>query len=71
MFLSGKMPLSIQIKYFSKNTSTILTDHANRDYNTTAIKNAACILFITPMLIFYMIVQRWFIESIDRVGITG
>ena len=71
MFLSGKMPLAIQIKYFSKNTSTILTDHGNRDYNTTAIKNAACILFITPMLVFYMIVQRWFIESIDRVGITG
>ena len=71
MFLSGKMPLAIQIKYFSKNTSTILTDHSNRDYNTTAIKNAACVLFIAPMLVFYMIVQRWFIESIDRVGITG
>ena len=71
MFLSGKMPLSVQIKYFSKNMGAILTDHGNRDYNTTAIKNAACVLFITPMLIFYMIVQRWFIESIDRVGITG
>ncbi len=71
MFLSGKMPLSIQIKYFSKNTSTILTDHGNRNYNITAIKNAACALFIAPMLVFYMIVQRWFIESIDRVGITG
>ncbi len=32
---------------------------------------AACILFITPMLIFYMFIQRGFIESIDRVGITG
>ncbi|MBQ6717929.1 MAG: carbohydrate ABC transporter permease [Clostridia bacterium] len=32
---------------------------------------AACLLFITPMLIFYMIVQRGFVESIDRVGITG
>ena len=32
---------------------------------------AAALLFITPMLIFYMIVQRGFIESIDRVGITG
>lgn len=32
---------------------------------------AGCLLFITPMLIFYMFIQRGFIESIDRVGITG
>ncbi len=32
---------------------------------------ASCIMFITPMLIFYMFIQRGFIESIDRVGITG
>ncbi len=32
---------------------------------------ASCLLFIAPMLIFYMFIQRGFIESIDRVGITG
>lgn len=32
---------------------------------------AGCLLFIIPVLIIYIIVQRWFIESIDRVGITG
>ena len=36
-----------------------------------SILMASCILFITPMLIFYMFIQRGFIESIDRVGITG
>lgn len=36
-----------------------------------AILMAACFLFILPPLIFYMILQRRFIESIDRVGITG
>lgn len=36
-----------------------------------AITMAACLLFIAPMLIFYMIIQRGFVESIDRVGITG
>ena len=29
------------------------------------------ILFILPPLIFYMILQRKFIQSIDRVGIVG
>lgn len=36
-----------------------------------AILMAACFLFILPPLIFYMFMQRRFIESIDRVGITG
>ncbi len=36
-----------------------------------SIVMAACLMFMTPMLIFYMFIQRGFIESIDRVGITG
>ena len=36
-----------------------------------SILMGACLLFITPVLIFYMIIQRGFVESIDRVGITG
>ena len=36
-----------------------------------SILMASCLMFITPMLIFYMFIQRGFIESIDRVGITG
>lgn len=32
---------------------------------------AGCVLFVAPMLILYLILQRGFIESIDRVGITG
>jgi multiple sugar transport system permease protein len=58
------------MKYFVANLPVILVD-TSVDHSTEGIKNAACILFIAPMLIVYMIVQRWFIESIDRVGITG
>ncbi len=36
-----------------------------------AIMMASCVLFVLPPLIFYMFMQRRFIESIDRVGITG
>jgi len=36
-----------------------------------SILMVSCFLFIIPMLIFYMFIQRGFIESIDRVGITG
>ena len=32
---------------------------------------AACLLFILPMLIMFIILQKKFIQSIDRVGIVG
>ncbi len=38
------------------------------------IKNylmAACILFVLPILIFYLCVQKRFVESMERVGIVG
>lgn len=38
---------------------------------TTGIVKAGCLLFILPMLIMYLILQRKFIQSIDRVGIVG
>jgi len=36
-----------------------------------AYKSACCLLFLAVPLIFYMIIQRKFVKSIDRVGITG
>ena len=38
---------------------------------TTGILKAASLLFIAPMLLMYLILQRKFIQSIDRVGIVG
>lgn len=32
---------------------------------------AACMLFILPMLVMYALLQRKFVQSIDRVGIVG
>lgn len=38
---------------------------------TIAVVMAACVMFIVPVLIMYMILQKQFVKSIDRVGITG
>ena len=38
---------------------------------TTGVVKAGCLLFILPILIMYLILQRKFIQSIDRVGIVG
>jgi multiple sugar transport system permease protein len=40
-------------------------------YANEAIRMAATILIILPMLLVYFVLQRWFIEGIDRAGITG
>ena len=52
-------------------TSLSLKYGLGADVQNNAYLMAGCVLFVTPMLIVYMILQRWFIESIDRVGITG
>lgn len=36
-----------------------------------AIVMAGCLMFVVPVLIMYMILQKKFVKSIDRVGITG
>lgn len=41
------------------------------DYANEAIRMAATLLIILPLLIVYVILQRLFIEGIDRSGITG
>ena len=32
---------------------------------------AACLLYIAPIILVYMFLQKYFVESIDRVGIVG
>jgi multiple sugar transport system permease protein len=72
MYLSNNFPLARQIARLPETLGSkyhiILS---SRDPQGIGYLMAGCVLFIVPMLIVYMIVQRWFIESIDRVGITG
>ncbi len=41
------------------------------DYANEAIRMAATLLIIAPLIVAYFILQRLFIEGIDRSGITG
>ncbi|HWR65781.1 MAG TPA: carbohydrate ABC transporter permease [Bellilinea sp.] len=36
-----------------------------------AVKLSGTFLIILPLLLLYFLLQRWFVESIDRTGITG
>lgn len=72
MYLSSDFPLAGQV---SRLPETLGSKYhiilSARDPQGIGYLMAGCVLFIVPMLIVYMIIQHWFIESIDRVGITG
>jgi multiple sugar transport system permease protein len=35
------------------------------------VRLAATLLIILPMVIVYFAIQRWFVEGVDRTGVTG
>ncbi len=70
MYVDTNFPLSVQLERIEMALAG-QGYYAGTNVMFQSILMAACFLFILPMLIFYMILQRWFIESIDRVGITG
>ena len=64
--------LVIQLKNFTTNyteTRTTTGDMAT-DLNET-IRLAATMLSVLPLMIMYFFLQKHFVESIDRTGITG
>jgi len=36
-----------------------------------AVKLAGTFLNVLPLLVMYFIMQRWFVESVERTGVTG
>lgn len=67
IFFSSNFPLSVKL-------SDIGTELSILGVQGTAMAppvSAACLLFIAPMLIMFLVLQKQFIQSIDRVGIVG
>ena len=72
MYISSDYPLAvllerIDIQLFTK--QGLLMGVKNPE--SISYVMASCMLFVLPMLLVYMVLQRRFIESIDRIGITG
>lgn len=68
MYTSENFPIAVKIAQITTDLQTI--GYWNGPYYIGA-KCAACLVFIVPVLIMYIILQRKFVQSIDRVGITG
>jgi multiple sugar transport system permease protein len=63
--------LVIQLKDFNTNYSDRLSTGDAATSLSESVRMAATSLTILPLLIMYFFLQRHFVESIDRTGITG
>ena len=69
IYMSGNYPLP----YMLSNLKSMVIQHAS-SYNMASVVDitmAGCVLFLAPFLIFYLFVQKHFIQSIARIGIVG
>ena len=65
LYFDENHPLSVRLSTLSQSLSVMgLGDNRG-------VRMAACLLFILPVLLVYIVLQRNFIQSIDRVGIVG
>lgn len=69
-FLENNQPLSVVMSNFHQKLLQIGMMLENNPRSEPIIFGA-CILFIIIPLVLYLILQRKFVKSIDRVGITG
>ncbi|MBE6727173.1 MAG: carbohydrate ABC transporter permease [Ruminococcaceae bacterium] len=68
-FLSEDAPLSMVMNFLTVYLQQIGVYKGWPEYST--LVSAACLMYIVIPLVLYMIFQRKFVRSIDRVGITG
>lgn len=64
MYMTDNKPLAVMLENFANAARAAGSDSRNA-------RMAACLLFILPMLLMYAVMQRKFVQSIDRVGIVG
>ena len=69
LYFTNNFPLAVRLSQIGTTLSVTGTINSLTSYN--GIIMAASLLFILPMLIMYMLLQRKFVKSVDRVGIVG
>lgn len=69
LYFTNRYPISIMLNQL-KTSLGIYASHGI-SVSSAAYDLAACMLYILPLLIMYVVLQRKFITSIDRVGIVG
>ncbi len=73
MFMKNHTTLATALSMFQQNLQNLSTIGGN--YTDTALiatrMQAACLLCIAPLLVLYAFTQKYFVESVERTGLTG
>lgn len=70
----GYTPIITQLAKFDASYSESLNVNSSTESRpslNTSLSMCATVLTITPLLLLYFILQKQFVESVDRAGITG
>ncbi|MDP3130212.1 MAG: carbohydrate ABC transporter permease, partial [Bacillota bacterium] len=62
---------TLQLKLFNFQSHFNLATGISQTVTNEAIRYAATILIILPVLVVYAVMQKWFVEGIDKTGVTG
>ena len=68
---ADKWPLAVRLSEIRSAEAMGTLRLSGDDPLRIAIMMSACLMFIVPILIVYLVLQKKFVKSIDRVGITG
>ena len=71
MYFSKNYPLAVALSQIRSGLQMVAGYNGG---NVETIRNmlmAACLIFMLPMLVLYMFLQKYFMRSIERVGIVG
>lgn len=73
LFLRGSdmLTLPLRVEAFINNYTSLYPEGSRARELMQAAKLAGNILVLLPLLILYFFTQRYFVESIDKTGITG
>ncbi len=69
-FLGKSQTLAVALSFLRTNLAEE-QGVINNFYDSTAQMQAGCLLFVLPLLILYVVMQRHFTEGVERSGIVG
>jgi multiple sugar transport system permease protein len=73
-YLTTSKVMSIQLSSLPHNLAILLNDGVSSQadpFYLSMVQDTGILLAILPLIIIYLLVQRYFVESIERTGIVG
>ena len=71
MYTTDNLPLAVVMRDIRQYIFLTFGEANGASALIFGVPPAACLLFIAPIVLVYMFLQKYFVESIDRVGIVG